>query len=147
MTLKAYSFTRTSETGSTQNCYITFDTLRFSWKPVPAFDVIFNHYSSEAESERKLLRVGKDQLEPVPARQPFVLRLSGNELLAQTLTPIAAGDANTPFLLCFSNRIWQMALDTPFISDFSELDADGNRVERLKSLADLNAVLHEIELS
>ena len=63
------------------------------------------------------------------------------------MAQIPENERELPFLLIFSNRIWEIAQTTAFISDFSTIDEDGNRVEVLKSLNDLNAELHEIELS
>jgi hypothetical protein len=40
-----------------------------------------------------------------------------------------------------------MALSTPFIEDYSEVDADGKLTKTLKSLQDLNAEMIETDIT
>ena len=145
MSLKAYSFERVNKYGATVTNYITFARQSCDWKN-KTFQIFFDVFSSQEEAAGKIILIANGSPTPI-ASSYFSLLLPENEFLAVAMAQIPENERELPFLLIFSNRIWEIAQTTAFISDFSTIDEDGNRVEVLKSLNDLNAELHEIELS
>jgi hypothetical protein len=145
MALKAYSFTRTNKYGATVTNYVTFARQSCDWK-AKTFQIFFEVFASQEEATRKIILVANGAPTPI-ASSYFSLILTENEFLAVAMAQIPENERELPFLLIFSNRIWGIAQTAPFIPDFSTINEDGNRVEVLKSLTDLNAELHEIELN
>lgn len=125
--LKAYSITRTTEKGTLQNCYITFDGQNSSWS-YKTFNVIFNNFESQEMATKQVLRLGDSEPKPIQSRQSFELPLTGNDFVSAMMQTLPEEDKNLPFVFIFSNAIWRMALTTPFISDFIE-NEDGILVE------------------
>ena len=125
--LKAYSFTRINENNENEDCFLTFDSQSCGWK-MESFCVIFNCYHSAEEMDG----------------DPFIqfdMRLFDGDFLQAGLQFLTKEDKSQPFLFVFSNVIWRMAETFAFIPDWV------NGVKTMKSLTDLNAILHEFELN
>lgn len=125
--LKAYQFTRTNNLLEVENNYITVSVVMTFFDDLEVVVSFLSHESVEARF------LGN------PRNVPFEMRIKLIDMLLMMIEPLNTETESLLPLVFLSNRIWEKALTTPFIRDWSELDSEG--IPSLKSLTDLNATL------
>lgn len=145
MALKAYSLIRTNRKGVTEPCYVTC-IKQISDYENKTIIIQFRCFGGIEEEKRKVILIQNELPTPIES-EILSLILPEQDFLIEAMTPFTLDGQGLPKVLVLSEDIWNLAKTKPFISDFATIDEDGNRVEVLKSLNDLNATLHEIELN
>lgn len=123
MSLKKAIVKFTKDNGEMVTRMLVIKSVVFHYQGVPRVETIYEVYPSEE------------------AR----LRGAAPEFMSQSVEIDLSNTDDLSMILQASERIWAMNIAAPFINDFTEVDADGKQMLKVKSLADLSAEIIDVD--
>lgn len=123
---KIAMFSYVDNKGRVNNFFLTYGGINEQWRSDSNF-IIFDAYASPDEYAR-----GRNSI-----ITSFNMEVTHEEVLSIFSKVGNVGDE-------ISLTVWELAVKTPFIPDWSTINEDNQRVMFLKSLSDLKAQIIEI---